>query len=102
MLGALGKASRAWEQLSLDFAARKSKRDHTRTRHLLAGMDDANHHDEKRKSVLGPSAHPAHLPIAEADPTVTGVFRRRNLVSRRMRVTQTWLWRPVKSSLCAD
>ena len=24
---------------------------------------------------------------------MTGVFKRRNLVSRRMRVTQAWLWR---------
>ena len=76
-MDALGASNRKSmrRELTLDFATRKSTRDDSRTRRLLGGRDHANHHDEKRKSVLGPSPDPTDLPIAEAGTDGDGDFQ---------------------------
>ena len=42
--------------------------------------------------MLGPLSEPTYAPVDKAESKATGVFGRMNLVSRRMLVTQAWLW----------
>ena len=56
--------------------------------------------NESRCLVHPPTQQTCQSP--KRDPTVTGMFRRRHLVSRRMRVTHTWLCLAVKSSLARN